>query len=263
MKKALQIIAILILVVLPFYPITENFFPPEQQVNNETFGIYLAICAGIIVLGILLILFQKPKGNVAGWLLFAIGLTAMIPLHLGPPRMNVDLLNASDIEKFRYGLLIIATLLLFFAGLKIITPFKSIQSKIILIILCITTLLNLWDNYSSFMLNHEMEKWIADGKDADTFIFQFDHQLMWRTFARISLYVTAISFTFVLIKNNGIKKWQFAILNIFCLAGIVFCVLCLLNNFENYYFPFMVPAIALAPAYWTGIAILTNKKLWT
>lgn len=261
MKKALQIIAILILVVLPFYPITENFFPPEQQVNNETFGIYLAICAGIIVLGILLMLFQKPKRNITGCLLFAIGLTAMIPLHLGPPRMNADLLNSSGIEKFRYGLLIIATILLFFAGLKIINPIKSIQSKIILIVLCIATLLNLWDNSSSFMLNHEMEKWIADGKNADTFIFQFDHQIMWRTLARISLYLTAISFTLVLIKNSGIRKWQIAILNIFCVTGIIFCVLCLLSNFENYYFPFMVPAIALAPSYWTGIAILTNKKL--
>ncbi len=254
MRKILQILAIIILVILPYFPVAENFFPPESQVNNDTFITYILICSVLIILGFLLMWFQKPNRNSEGWLLFAIGLVAMIPLHLGPPRMGADLLIFSGIEKFRYGLLILATILLFFAGLKIISPVNNIQSKIILAVLCIATLLNLWDNYSSFMLNRDMENWIANGKNTDDFVLQFDFQTMWRTFARISLYLATIA----LIYKSGIKKWQFALLTVFSLIGIIFCFLCLIN-FPDYYFPFMIPAIALAPAYWMGIAVLTKK----
>ncbi|MFT3902177.1 MAG: hypothetical protein QM727_03350 [Niabella sp.] len=259
-KKILQIIAVIILILLPYYPITENFFPPEAQVNNETFSAYIIICAVLIVAGILLLFSCLASNRAPGWLLFAMGLITLIPLHLGPPRMNADLLTHAGIEKFRYALLIIATILLFVAGIKTIAPLKSAQSKMILLVLCITALLNVWDNYSSFMLNRDMESWIAGGKNAEDFMMQFDFHIAWRTFARISLYVTAIALSFPLLKRQGIRKWQFAVVNIFCLAGIAFCVLCLLSGFREYYFPFMVPAIALAPAYWLGIAFLTNKQ---
>jgi len=259
MKKILQIIAVIILVVLPYYPITENFFPPEAQVDNNTFGAYIIICAVLIVAGILLLFSCLASNHTAGWLLFVMGLMTLIPLHLGPPRMNADLLVAAGIEKFRYALLIIATVLLFMAGIKIIEPFKSAQSKMILFVLCITALLNVWDNYSSFMLNRDMESWVANGKNADNFMMQFNFHIAWRTLARISLYVTAIALSFLSLKQRNIRKWQCTAINIFCLAGIAFCVLCLLSGFQQYYFPFMIPAIALAPAYWLGITLLTKK----
>lgn len=256
----LRTIAITILLLLPFLPITENIFAPETQIENQTFLKYILICLGIVAVGIGLISAFKKSNSSTAWLLFAIGFVAMIPLHLGQPRMGSDLLTSSGIEKFRYGTLIFATIVLFVAGLKIILPIKSILSKVVLVVLILATLLNLWDNYSSFTLNHEMEKWIANGKNPNDFITQFDFQILWRTLARISLYVIAIMLTYIFQKKSEIKKWQFALLNIFCFVGIVFCIMCLQTGFQNYYFPFMIPAIAFAPSFWLGIALLSNKN---
>lgn len=260
MKRILQILALLVVLILPFFPITANFFPPDRPIESQHLVRYLLICVVIIIVGLLFILFQKPKRNRSGILLVAIGFVAMIPLHLGPPRMNVDLLAAAGIEKFRYGLLILATLLLAIAGLKILLPAKTVLSKLFLFTLCISILLNFWDNYSSFMLSSSLQKWIADGKSVDDFVTQFDHQIAWRTFARILLYKTAIVLSFTAMKNVSIKKGQMIVISLFSFVGIVFCCLCLASGFQNFYFPFMVPAIALAPSYWLGIAILIGKK---
>ena len=260
LKTTFRTIVIIILLLLPFVPITENFFAPETQIENQTFLKYILICLGITAVGFGLISFAKKSNSKSGWLLFAIGFVAMIPLHLGQPRMGSDLLTFSSIEQFRYGILIFATTLLFLVGLKIISPLKSVQSKIFLGILIITTLINLWDNYTSFMLGSKLKNWISDGKNADDFFAQFDFQIMWLTFARISLYITAIVLTYISFKNSEIKKWQFALLSIFCLVGIVFCIMCLQTGFQNYYFPFMIPAIALAPSFWIGITLLGNKS---
>lgn len=258
--KLLRTGAILILILLPYYPITENFFPPEAQVNQETFAAYIAICTGIFIAGFLLLRFCKPGSHSAGWLLFAMGLTTLVPLHLGPPREDAGLLTAAGIEQFRYGALMVAVLLLLRAGLKVISPPDTTLSKIILGMLCLMALLNLWDNYSSFRFSSGLKDWVAAGKNAEDFFPQFDFHMPWRTLARASLYVAAIALSFALFRQSAIRKWQFAVISIFSLTGIVFCVLCLLSAFEEYYFPFMVPAIALAPAYWLGIALLTNKQ---
>lgn len=257
LKKILRSAAALILILLPFYPITENFFPSERQVNNQIFSTYIFICLTIILFGIVLIFLLKKNGKVWGWLFFGIGLVAMIPLHLGPPRIDATLLTDPGIERFRYGMLMLAILLLFLGGYSILSPVKTLRSKLFLFILIATALLNVWDNYSSFMLSGDMKSWTESGKNANDFSAQFDFHIAWRTAARISLYITAMVLIFELAKKAEIKKWQFVILNIVCLAGIVFCVLCLMSGFQDFYFPFMVPAIALAPVYWAGIASLT------
>lgn len=263
MKKILttasQTIVAIILMLLPFFPITENFFPPENQVNNQTFLKYILLCLGIIVIGFGLISFLKKSNPISGWLLFAIGMTAIFPLHLGPPREDALLLIFSSIEKFRYGMLLISVLLLVLAGLKIWEGTKTTLIKITIAFLAITALLNIWDNFSSFMFSSNMQDWVSTGKNADDFFKQFDYNIVWRTMARIFLYISAVLMAFALVRQTKVKKWQFALLTIFCLIGIAFCGLFFVKGFQ-YYFPFMVPAIALAPSYWIGLALLSNKK---
>ncbi len=110
------------------------------------------------------------------------------------------------------------------------------------------------------MLGSEFKNWIGTGKNEAEFFAQYDFQIFWRAMARILLYITAMALTFVLMQQSRLRLWQYAILNIFSLIGIVFCILCLNTQFAAYYFPFMIPAIALAPVYWTGIALATNKQ---
>lgn len=263
MKKILttisRTIAAIILMLLPFFPITENFFPPESQVDNQTFLKYILLCLGIIVIGFGLISLLKKSNSILGWLLFAIGMTAIFPLHLGPPREDAQLLTFSSIEKFRYGMLLISVLLLVLVGLKIWEGTKTTLIKITIAFLIITALLNIWDNFSSFMFSSKMQDWVSTGKNADDFFSQFDYNIVWRTMARVSLYISAIFIALVLVKQTKVRKWQFASLTVFCLIGIGFCGLFFVKGFQ-YYFPFMVPAIALAPSYWIGLALLSNKN---
>lgn len=249
----------IVLSVLPFFPITENFFPPENQVDNATFGTYVTICLVIVAMGTGLVFYLKKSNSIAGWLLFAIGMTAIFPLHLGPPREDAQLLTFSAIEKFRYAVLLLSVILFLLGGLRILSQNKTTYAKIVMIFLVFTAVVNIWDNYSSLMFSSKMSDWVSAGKNADDFFKQFDYNIFWRTIARVSLYVSAILVAIVLIRQTKVRKWQFALLTIFCLIGIAFCGLFHTKGFD-YYFPFMVPAIALAPSYWTGLILLGNKN---
>lgn len=253
-------IAVIILLVLPFLPITESFFLPENQVNYDTFSQYIVLCVGIIAIGFGLVYFLKKTNSSSGWLFFMIGMIAIFPLHLGAPREDAQLLTFSAIEKFRYGMLLIAVLLLVLGGLKILADFKTTSGKITIAILAITVLLNIWDNFSSFMFSSKMQDWTASGKNADDFTKQFDYNIHWRTIARVLLYISAVLIAFVLTTYTQIRKWQLALLSIFSLVGATFCGLFFIKSDFQYYFPFMVPAIALAPSYWIGIMLLSNKN---
>jgi len=260
-KNVLQYVAAFVLALLPFFPITENFFPPNALIDYQTFPHYILICSIVILFGLLLAFFIKAKNtnNSTAWFILAIGAVAIFPLHLGAPRENVNLLTFASIEKFRYAMLIIAVLFLAASSFKLIAPLKSNALRCITILLVIiTALLNLWDNFSSYMFSHEMQNWVDEGKNADSFFPQFDFNMTWRTLARISLYLSAIILGFVAVKKILIKKWQFFTFTLFCTIGITFCLLFLLKGFD-YYFPFMVPAIALAPTYWIGIAMISKK----
>jgi len=258
LKRILQIIAGFILIILPFWPITENLFPPEAQVDNQTFSKYLLLCSIIIVVALGLVYFQKAQKTLAGWLFFAIGMAAIFPLHLGPPRENAELLNFSYIEQFRYGMLTVAILLFFAGSFKAAAPVKTIISKVFIVFFIVATLLNIWDNFSSFMFSTEMHKWVDSGKRADDFFTNYDYNMVWRTWARASLYAAAIWLSLLLVKQVEIRKWQFVILCIFNTIGITFCSMSLLID-AQYYYPFMVPAIALAPSYWIGLMLLCKK----
>ncbi|WP_367915954.1 hypothetical protein [Leadbetterella sp. DM7] len=247
--KFLRIPAVIVLMVLPYLAITEQFFPPGTPVDNSTFGKYILICMGSIALGVLLMRFLKPESHNAGWLLFAIGLIVIIPLHLGPPRMGPELQAATGIERLRFTLLIAATLLLFMAGLKVIAPLRSTLSKITLAVLCIMLLLSVWNSGSLFLLS-----FAGQNPDTAAYISPFPGAL--RSPTRILVYATAALLAFLLSQKGEIKKWQWIGLTVICLIGIVMCIL----YGQDPRIPFMVPAIALAPAYWLGIALLANKR---
>ncbi len=261
LKKSVQFIAAFILILLPFWPLTENFFPPEAQVSNKTFPVYLLLCSIIIAVALGLIYLQRPKKIVAGWLLFSIGMAVIFPLHLGPPRENATLLQSSHIEQFRYGMLLIAILLFFAGSFKAATPINNLFSKVFIAFLIVATLLNIWDNYSSFMFSTYMQKWVDSGKKAEDFFPNYDYNMFWRTWARASLYVAAIWLSLLLVKQSEIRKWQFAVLSIFNIIGITLCSMSILIN-AKYYYPFMVPAIALAPSYWIGLMLIGKKTDW-
>jgi hypothetical protein len=255
----MRFIAILILVLIPYWPVTEIFFPPGEQVDETTFSMYLLLCGALTAIAILLMCSLKPAKVLNGWLFFVIGILSIIPLHLGPPREGPSLLEAAYIEQFRYGLLTVAIAIFFVAGLKTLQPVTTSPAKISLVLLTVMLMFNVWDNCTSFMYSYEMRAWVDKGNRVEDFFTGYDFHELWRTIARSLLYLASAWLAVILFRRKQIRKWQLITLQLFCALGFVMCFLFLISG-PAFYFPFMVPAIALAPAYWLGLMLLCNKK---
>lgn len=268
MKKLLNIIINAILVLIPFFPILENFFP--NQVDNSTFGSYLLHCLGICVVMLILMLiatrdFVSSFFNLklTAILLFILGMIVMIPLHLGPPRSDESLIASSNIEKTRYALLIIAVVVVYVAVFlflkKYWTQLNTIEKLIIIPLIAGLPFL-LWDNYDSFMFTEKLIEWKNSGKDSKDFFLQYVVIYEnWRAAGRILLYLSTIWFAIILMHHSFIKKWKGIVITIFSIIGVLFCFGFLFVS-SDLYFPFMVPAIVMAPLYWLGLSILNEKE---
>lgn len=267
MKKILSVIANALLILLPFYPVTENFL---IRVDNRNFFSYILICICLSALMLLLMLFigsnflkhqygLKPTAL----LLFILGMIVMIPLHLGPPREGETLLEAKNIERFRYSLLIVAVIVLYAAVylfLKTHWQYLKISGKLIVVPLLIGLPILLWDNYDSFSFSSQITGWMKSGKNAKDFFPQYEFHDHWRAVGRIQLYIIAAWLGMLLSAKSFISKWAGIVIAIFSVTGIGFCVAFLIKG-PAFYFPFMVPAIAMAPAYWLGVALLNNARI--
>jgi len=259
MNRILVAIATLLLALLPFFPLPENLMSLQTQVGNENFMSYLITCAGIMGVGVGLALYMKPARDLSGWLLFSIGLLSLVPLHLGPPRTEADLLNFSVIEKFRFASLMVAVLIFVAGGFLLASPLKSNLNKVFAAALAGTLGLGLWDHYSSLRFSDELANWVADGKNAGYFFPQYDFNIVMRTLARTSIYAATILAAWICFKNARIKKWHLALLAIFSLLGIVFGLSYAITEDPVFYI-LLVPAVVFAPGYWLGMAMLFSKQ---
>lgn len=265
LKKILAVIATILVTQLPFFPVLENIVP---IVDNETFTHYLIACGCISLIILLLGVMLKVKTSTrefpslqpAAWILFVLGVIIMVPLHMGPPQEGAELLTLSSLEKFRYTLLMIAVVVFAIGVWTALKPFwapLNTSSKVILIPLLITLPVSLWDYYDSFSFSAQLSQWIDSGKNETDFFTTYNFHETWRTAGRILLYVVAAWLSMILYKKNVIKKWVTVTLSTFCLMGAGFC-LAFVALGPAFYFPFMVPAIALAPAYWLGVGLLSK-----
>jgi|GEM_PF-641734 len=269
LQKIFRVLANVILVLLPTFPIMENIYP---VVDNGNFGGYILGClilsAVVLILAILINRLGRLKRQnspvmMFAWGLIAIGILSMYPLHLGAPREDDSLLAAAGIERFRYAMLLVAVTVfaLICLGLfRSLRPGLRAGDVFFYTALFITLLVNLWDNYSSYQLSAQMKEWAATGSNAADFFGQYDFHEGLRTLARVSLYVMSLWIAILAARQQLIRKWEIVLLSLFCITGVVFCILFINLGFA-YYFPFMVPAIALAPAYWLGIVLLNKKSV--
>lgn len=268
LKRILLITASIVLMLLPFWPLTEHLFP---IVDNTNFGYYSLTCLAIFLVAVTLALLLRKyaipakadkKLLPATCLFFVLGFSAMFALHLGAPALGPDLLALKTIEQARYGMLLLSVL--GFAGgcfmlLRSVPIKTSLNAYLFTGFLTIVTIANCWDNISSLMLGSQLTSWVENGKNPVDFFIDLDHHIHWRFFARVSLYITAIWISLFLWKSGLFKIWQTVLLTLFCLTGVGFCILFIINGFD-YYFPFMVPAIALAPVYWIGVTLLSKPN---
>lgn len=260
--KILRIIAVIVLAIMPFSTVLSGFSP--YWVKEHTFQDFLLASLVFAIVSIFLGLFIS-KGRMlknSGFLFFFLGLIIAPPLMIGPPEETQRLLERISEEHFRYGMLLIASLFFgvgFIMILKTLQKEKSNQHKLIYIPLIICFVLLIWDNFTSYNFSAELKDWISEGNRAEDFFPGYDFNVLIRTFGRSLIYILIIWLSVILFKSKLIKKWQAIFLCMFSTIGIIFFFL---TNFVGmqFYFPFMVPAIALAPAFWLGLMLIVNKN---
>lgn len=260
--KIFKIIAILLLGILPYSTILSGFSP--YWTTTYTFHDYL-IASLLFAMISLLLGWLIASGKLItnnGFLLFLLGLLTAPPFMIGPPEETPKLLERTTEEHFRYGLLLLSTIA-FAIGFIIILRKHwkqfSLLNKLIALpfIFCFVALF--WDNLTSYNFSNELKEWMNIGKDPYAFFPNYNFHTFWRTLGRSLIYLLTSWLALILLKEGILKKGQMLFLIIFSSIGIVFFFL---TNFigMQFYFPFMVPAVSLAPAYWLGLMLITKRK---
>lgn len=269
-KLIFRFIANLLVCILPFSGVLMPYAPSK---GNYTFPEFLSASAVFTVVVILIGLYgaysvkskksEMIKGLVIpAWILFLTGILAAIPLSMdAPPPADIWLKTVQQ-EHFRFAMLLLVSL--FFAAgsgsiLALLWKGLTLSGKGIVLPLLLATVISLWDFYDLFVIDGKMREWTHEGKDISHFFDHYDFREDIRALGRILLYLTTAWLTLVLRKKQMVLRWESWGICLFCMAGICCCILFIYQG-VSFYFPFMVPAIALAPAYWLGIALLNSRR---
>lgn len=259
--KVLRSIAIIILVVMPYSTILSVFSPYE---SNHTFQTFLLASIIFAMMSLLLGWFVADRNlfRNKGVFFFLLGMLVAPALMIGMPETSPKLLERTTEEHFRFGLLLLATIVFaigFILLMKNLWNSTSSFNKLIIIPFAVCVAIMIWDNTSSYNFSFELKQWIVAGKTAEDFFPNYDFKEFYRTLGRSLLFIIVPWLSYILLLKQQVKKWQLIVLSIFCLLGVIFFFLFNFVDFR-FYFPFMVPAIALAPAYWLGLVLLCMKS---
>ncbi len=257
--KTIRFFVNFILVLIPFFPLPEMI---KETITGDSFSGYLLTCIviSLISIGLGFFIYRSPGAVSANkwpaWLLFLLGPLVMVPLHMGPPKEGPELLGSTAEEKFRYAMLLLAVII-FSAAVIAFLLSETKKNRIILILLVVAFPILIWDNFDSFSFSSKLTDWVNSGKKAEDFFPSYDFHDNWRAIGRMLLYVIAGGLSVLLSGRGIIQKWVSVSLIVFSVIALGFCIAFLAAG-PDFYFPFMVPAIAMAPAYWLGLALLNR-----
>lgn len=257
MRPVFRVLTIILLLILPFLPLPEFYM--GDVVENKSLVTYLVVSMVIIVAGYSLARMMGQRSEASAWILLSAGLLAIIPLHMGPPRHNEFHLSFDTLERTRFAFLLVSVLLASLASYMIVSRAQKPLNQFGILILLITVLTGIWDQGSSILITSAFQQWVDKGGNGKEFFDQYNYHHPWRSVARAALYALAILVAYVLHREGRIKYWTWIVLAIFSLAGIAFCILTATLG-QQFYVPFMVPAVVLAPLYWIGLAMLFNRR---
>ncbi|GAB3420155.1 hypothetical protein [Niabella aquatica] len=263
-QKVFRGFTTLILILLPYSNILSGIAPYLSGHRLADYILGSVGFAGFSVI-LLLIIYKKKKiaaFNTAGWLLSLLGSIVAPPLMMGPPDWSPTLIQHTAEEHFRFGMLGVATIFFatgFFLILRQEWKELSAFNKLIIIPFISSVIIMLWDNFTSYRLSSELAYWLSTGKTADMFFSQYDFHELLRTLGRSLVYIIIAWQSIILLQKKLLRNWVALVLPAFGFAGLIFFFLFNFLN-QQFYFPFMIPAIALAPAYWLGLALLSTVE---
>lgn len=255
--KIIRTLTIVLLILLPYSSVLSHFSPYLTAYSFSDFLLASLVYGALILALGYFISSEMQDIHRSGFGFLALGVLIGPPLMLGPPELGENLLQRVTEEHFRYGLLMVATVLFAVSGSLLLRKVKG--PALLWGLLILSVVVQVWDNYTSYHLSEEMNDWVQSGNKAADFASGYHFHEMIRTFGRTLIYLFIPALTWMLWKKDILKKWIFVTLTVFSTVGILFFFLFNFVDF-TFYFPFMIPAIALAPAYWLGIGLVSSKE---
>ncbi len=259
-NKAGKTVALVLLTLMPYSMALSPFSPYDTSHSFGEFLVASLVFAGISFLLGFAVTGRKLPENKA-FAFFLLGMVVAPPLTIGIPETSPRLLERVAEEHFRYGLLFLAALIFVIGFVRLLKwkwDYLSRFHKAILIPFGVSVLLLLWDAASSYNFSSELKDWIAKGQKAEDFFPDYNFRELLRTFGRSLIYVITPWLSYILFSLGQLKKWQLLVQCLFCALGILFFFL---FNFVDtqFYFPFMIPAVAFAPVYWLGLMLISRN----
>lgn len=262
LQRLFRGLVVSLLVLLPYSNVLAGFAPYLSRYSLFQYQVGALVLA-VVFTGLGLLLFKpgmKALFEQPGWIFFLTGPLIAPALMMGPPDLSPTLLQHAPEEHFRFALLLIATVV-FAVGmvglLKQQWQGLSRWNRLIIVPFVLSVILLLWDFYSSYTFSRQMQHWVRSGKHAADFFSTYNFNELLRTGGRCLVYMTFIWLLVFFFDKGILRKWAVITILLFCFTGII-CFF--LFNFldPRFYFPFMIPAVAFAPVYWCGIALLSK-----
>ena len=249
MKRRLNYLIIVLLIILPFIPIADIIVPKGYVLDDDIFCLILIISSIKIICSTLLIMSHRSyNSNKKGWLLFICGLCMMLPLYLEISTHNPKDYNLVLVSYLRQGYIIIALISLLFVFVKTLLPFKTFIVRSILTV-------------GSLLLAYHIGNNLMTLIHAKSFSETTGSRLETLTISLIYFIPALIGLANVY--KGKIKSWKFYAVTLLSLIGVLFCLPNIILGLNTFNSIFINIAMTFIPSYWLGIILLTKsaKKL--
>jgi len=250
MKSVSHYLIIILLITLPFIPISNLLIPHDANLGDEIVSLILFVLATKTILcTILMTLHGSYNSNLDGWLLFSIGLFIMLPLYLEVSALLLNYNNNLILIYLKHGLTVLAITFVFFLLIKTLMKLSTVTSTSIFALLSIVLVYHLWQNITPFNgIVNQSYNGIPVLKS-----------ISWQTFMTALLYFIPISIGLAFVCKGKIRKWKFYTVLGMSFIGILCCVPSIVSNKYILNTVFTSTAAALVPCYWLGIILLTKS----
>lgn len=250
MKSISHYLIIILLITLPFIPISNLLIPHDANLGKEIVSLILIVLATkTIICTILMTLHRSYNSNLDGWLLFSIGLFIMLPLYLEVSELLLNNNNNPILTYLKHGLTVFAITLVFFLLIKTLLKFSTLTSKSIFALLSLVLLYHLWNNITP--LNNIVNQSYSGIHGLKS--------ISWQTFMTSLLYFIPISIGLAFVCRGKIRKWKFYTVLGMSFVGILCCIPNIVSNKYILNTVFTSTAASLVPCYWLGIILLTKS----
>lgn len=274
MKRILYAIAVLVLLVLPYYgskPMT--LFSP--YFNNNEWGTFIALWFAYllvsVVAGWLLAIKTLPRPLLWGgfaWYMIGAALAAVMGLA-APPDFGPAMLEYPEREHFRYVFLLIAALLTVTGIVQVLRhKWREMPrwNRWIIIPLIPSLVEIFWEFTHQYLAYYGLKEWVGQGNNAADFGAHYFtlSVLDFGAFGRICQYVLIAWLALILVQGRNMEKWAFAVIVFFCMAGLTSSIIIITKGLHmpqglEFLFLFFIPAAPLCLLYWEGLALLTTR----